>query len=82
MNDDDFTELAERIGTEVSVYRECPECGDMIIVNPQDYDKPKVECDPDTCPYWMPECRCRDLILYDDDELEKCTYPDCECGDG
>jgi hypothetical protein len=81
MSDDDFSEFVQRLGTDVPIYRECPECGDIVITNTSSYDKPKTECDPGSCPYWLPICACQgNKILFDDDQLEQCTYPDCECG--
>lgn len=82
--DDDFSEFCSRVGTDVPVYRECASCGDLVIVNPDTYEKPKTECDPerlDSCVYWLPICACRNnRIIYTREGLEECTYPECECG--
>jgi hypothetical protein len=82
--DDDFSEFFTRLGTDVPVYRECLNCGDLYIVNADTYDKPKVECDPDlndNCRYWLPCCACRNnRIMFTWEGLKECTYPECECG--
>ena len=76
---DDFYTI---VGTEVSVYRVCAECDELVIVNPEAYEKPKTTCDPGFCPYYVPYCLCEDSVIHSSEKLEECNYPDCGCGDG
>lgn len=77
---DDLDEFITIVGTEVPIYRKCRECDELYVVNPDTYEKPKCECDPGFCAYSVPLCLCTGEVLYDEDMLEACTYPDCECG--
>lgn len=77
---DDFDEFCARVGQEVPTHRECHECGDLCIVNPECYKNPKIECDLETgCKNWLPVCLCTDRILDNWNIFNACTYPDCEC---
>ena len=81
---DDLDEFLAVVGTEVSTHRMCSECDELYIVNPDTYDKPKTQCDPDGyCPFWVPICLCKGGdTIYDWESLEECKYPNCECGHG
>jgi hypothetical protein len=77
----DLDEFLTLVGSEVPVYRLCPDCEEICIIDHGTYDKPKTQCDPGYCPYWVPICLCKDGdIIYDWESLEECTYPNCECG--
>jgi hypothetical protein len=71
-----FEEFYKQLGTEVPVLRDCNLCGDITIVNPDTYRKPKISCSID-CQFFLPLCRCKDEIMETREELEQCTYPNC-----
>lgn len=80
---DDLDEFFSIVGTAVSVYRVCPECDELCIINPKIYNKPSIACDPGYCPYSVPICLCKKSeTLYDLESLEECSYPACHCGSG
>lgn len=71
------------VGTDVPIFRYCEECEGLRITDPETYDKPKFECDPGYCPYWVASCLCdNEAVLYSQERIDKCTFPDCECGNG
>jgi hypothetical protein len=87
---DDFDEFTDQVGKEVPVYRVCLECEGIYIVNPDIYEGPRVECDPEhgprvgcdpdheTCPLFIPVCSCKNShCLYTFEELDECDYPNC-----
>lgn len=77
----DFDEFYRRVGAEVPIYRKCILCDDLIIVDPEHYEKPQAPCDPDPngCVYSSPYCICKGLILFDEEYLADCSYPSCPC---
>lgn len=80
---DDFDEFFEIVGNDVPIYRRCDECDELRIVDPDNFNKPKCECDPGYCPYSVPICLCEDeVVLYSLEKIEECTFPNCECGNG
>lgn len=80
---DDLNEFISLVGTEVPLYRECGECGDIYIVDPENYQKPKTECDPGYCNHFVPVCACRNNEgLWSIEKTEQCDFPDCtKCGE-
>ncbi len=83
MSDSDFDEFYNIVGKEIPVYRECPECDEIYIVDPDTYDKPKIACDPGYCPYHVPICLCDGGdTLYSFEALDDCHYPNCRCSHG
>lgn len=79
---DDFDEFLGIVGQEVETYRYCAECTELVIVNPETYDKPKCECDPGFCPYHIPWCLCDELAIWSLEKMKECTWPECRCGIG
>jgi hypothetical protein len=74
---DDSDEFFKRLGSDVPTFRTCKECGDIFLVNPDTYGKPKAICDPDYCENACPYCICQDIILETDRHLGSCSFPDC-----
>jgi hypothetical protein len=74
----DTDDFFDRIGKDVPIYRDCQDCRDLCIVNPDNYDKPKTPCDPGYCEKLNPFCICKDRVLYKMRDLEQCDYPNCD----
>ena len=73
----DFDEFVTRLGRDVPTFRNCLDCGDTMIVNPETYDKPKTVCDPGYCEHAVPFCICKDTVLFSERGVERCRFPDC-----
>ena len=74
---DDFDDFYDIVGIDVPIHRQCVECDELIIVNPDAYGKPKTTCDPGFCPYYVPYCLCEDSVLHSLEKLKECRYPKC-----
>lgn len=73
----DFDEFCNKLGREVPIYRTCPGCEDIFVVDPTTYEKPKTICDPGECERVVPYCVCKGHILFSERNVKNCDYPDC-----